>query len=158
MFWGAISGLLGRGPYIIWNRKDWGTITMDSYSTYILPTVRRYMAIYQELRCFQQDNAPAHGKRAQQTLTDVSIYILAWPPNSPDLSPIETVWAWVKNHIQAEIGGQEVILDNPTLETFVLSGWLAVSHSSILGLINKMPGALRALLEEQGGHLNEYFA
>jgi hypothetical protein len=56
---------------------------------------------------FQQDNDPSHGKAAQVVAEwnakhSTSIQLLAnWPPNSPDLSPIENFWGWVQAKVDA---------------------------------------------------------
>ena len=53
---------------------------------------------------FQQDNAPCHvSKGAREKLKEIK-HIENWPPNSPDLSPIETIWSVV----QAQLEGKKV--------------------------------------------------
>ncbi len=43
---------------------------------------------------FQQDNAPAHTSRITTAYLDsTNLRLLEWPPQSPDLSPIENAWA-----------------------------------------------------------------
>jgi len=46
----------------------------------------------------QQDNAPAHTTVKNTAFIAANVpgeQFLKWPANSPDLSPIETVWAWM---------------------------------------------------------------
>jgi DDE superfamily endonuclease len=49
---------------------------------------------------FQEDNAPIHKcKIVSQLMQELGIETLEWPPQLPDLSPIENVWREVKRWI-----------------------------------------------------------
>lgn len=62
----------------------------------LLPSICRLYGDQKGNMIFQQDGAPAHtSKSAQKVLKDMQISVLEWPPNSPDLSPIENAWAIV---------------------------------------------------------------
>jgi len=56
----------------------------------------------------QQDNDPTHGKASAAALAqwhgsgNPGVQLLpGWPPNSPDLSPIENVWGWAQQKVDA---------------------------------------------------------
>jgi hypothetical protein len=55
----------------------------------------------------QQDNDPTHKKAAASALQQWSTHkaavtiLPAWPPNSPDLSPIENIWGWAQQKVDA---------------------------------------------------------
>ena len=50
---------------------------------------------------FQQDNAACHVSQESKLALDILFgkEIIDWPPNSPDLSPIENVWAILKDKL-----------------------------------------------------------
>ena len=50
------------------------------------------------------DNAPAHSAAdTKQYYAANSISVVkGWPPNSPDLNPIETAWAWCKQRVYSK--------------------------------------------------------
>ena len=50
---------------------------------------------------FQQDNAPCHtSKDSREYLKRFENKLKFWPPNSPDLSPIETIWSFIQQKLE----------------------------------------------------------
>ena len=76
-----------RGP---WHQNKWSILSGCAAEKEMLPDIR---AISGDFFIFQQDSAPAH--RARETVAllqrEVPAFIAPnlWPPNSPDLNPVD---------------------------------------------------------------------
>ena len=50
----------------------------------------------------KKDNAPPHKTATNMDFITANVpggHFLAWPPNSPDLSPIENLWGWMDSRL-----------------------------------------------------------
>ena len=52
-----------------------------------------------------QDGAPSHtAALILQDFKERGVYVIMWPPYSPDLNPIEICWNWMKDYIEDKYG------------------------------------------------------
>jgi transposase len=149
MYWACISGRFGKGFGVFWE-KSWGTITAETYSYYIVPKIAAYMQEHPGLQ-FQQDNASGH--RAGYTLRVLASYGIVpvlWPPNSPDLSPIEDIWDWQKGII--DILDPDYHTNYRRLRSVVNRAWQLIQDVDIQDWIREtMRLRCQAVIDAQGG-------
>ena len=147
MFWGSISGKYSQHKGLFWE-KDWETINEGSYSGIIIPIVQQILQEYPDLQ-FQQDNAKGHSAAFTKSVFEaIGIEPIFWPPNSPDLNPIETIWDEMKDYIEKRY--PEVHRSYKRLKEAVKEAWEAVTHDRIRELIREMPERCRAVIEAKG--------
>lgn len=99
MIWGAIS-VHGPGPLVFLE----GTVNGLKYANIaektIIPYLFELMGESGKPFVFVDDNAPAHNSRvASEIFEKYDARRIYWPASSPDLNPIENLWAWMKRKL-----------------------------------------------------------
>lgn len=92
--WGCITSA-GPGLYTIYTGRLDHKRYINILENTLIPTGHLYYGLDMDWK-FQQDNAPCHKARAvNEYFENSNISVIVWPPRSPDLNPIENVWAWI---------------------------------------------------------------
>jgi hypothetical protein len=98
---------------------------------------------------FQQDNDPKHTSRLVSDYLErelcIKDYIIKWPPYSPDLNPIENLWADLKKRVE-----RHNCTNVKELEEAVRTEWAATDKKLCQKLVASMPDRIARLLEYNG--------
>ena len=137
MVFGGISGS-GVGPLY----RCVGNVNAHSYRD-ILVSYEDYL----HGKMLAQDNAPCHKARlVMGWLHEHHIEVLPWPPYSPDLNPIENLWAVMKSRVK----GKEF----PTKDSLwvdLQAIWNTFSQDFIRKYVDSMPRRVAAVILAKGG-------
>ena len=116
-----------------------------SYQTRILTPNLAF--IKGSARQFMHDGAPSHTSRSTLAfLADQGVNVLPnWPPNSPDLNPVEHCWAWISRQL---IGKQ--FRNAAELEAAVRQAWADKPSDLIPKLYGSMVRRLTAVQVAKG--------
>ena len=121
-------------------------------SQHLLPAIRHMSG---DFFIFQQDSAPAH--RAYDTVemlrreTPAFISPAVWPPNSPDLNPVDyKIWSVLQDRVY-----KTRIRDVDHLKERLVEEWARFDQNIIDRAINKWRERLRACMRAGGGHFEQ---
>jgi hypothetical protein len=99
---------------------------------------------------FQQDGARCHTSVKTIRWLDENIpsYIHPkdWPPNSPDLSPIENIWSILSTNVYRDPEPKTLA----HLKRRLRQAWKAVTPDTLTNLMNSMPGRMRDVIKMKG--------
>ena len=97
---------------------------------------------------FQQDNAPQHTSRlATAWFHNNGVDCIDFPPLSPDLNPIENLWADIKRRVE-----QRHARTMEELEIHLKEEWESTSPTLLANLAHSMPARIAAVLANSGHH------
>ena len=84
-----------------------------------------------------------------------NIDVLEWPGNSPDMNPIEALWAIIKRRIQRETVTSKADLIKKLLDLCARDTDLHRElNTSCRKLVEGMPARINSLLKSKGHHTN----
>ena len=107
---------------------------------------------------FMQDGAKVHQRKELVAWLDEKGYqLMKWPPYSPDLNPIEHVWAELKKlvyklypELYSMKGPEDAILEK--IKSAVYMAWEQISDKFLYGLIDSMQERVKAVRKARGGY------
>ena len=148
MFWGCFTHE-GLGPLV----PVEGMMKSDQYiqilQRRVVPELQKRFPDGNGI--FQQDLAPCHTlKKVKFFFSDNNICVLEWPGNSPDINPIENLWAICKRRLAK--------LDCSTKTRMIESLIKVWFHDDELKnmcskLVKSMPNRVKELIKHKGGHI-----
>ncbi|KAJ6254054.1 transposable element-related [Anaeramoeba flamelloides] len=132
-------------------------VNSESYQNNIISRCRVFSDMDKEYGqwnwLLMQDGAPAHTSNStKEYLSNKCLVLKNWPPNSPDLNPIENLWGIMGRRISKESPNSE-----RKLELIVRKVWKNIEWEVIENLINSMEKRLRLVVELNGESINGYF-
>jgi hypothetical protein len=146
MVWGCF-GYEGTGPLSVVTGTMNAAKYMATLNAHLLPQMNQWHPAGNGI--FQQDNAPCHKALCvTQMLNNAGVQVIAWPPYSPDLSPIENLWAIVKQkvHVASYVSKEALVERIQDIWTNDLS-----VKEACKSLIESMPQRINACIAAKGG-------
>ena len=134
-----------------------GTMNNFSYKQFLLfmkqdmDEIKKKYNLKNDL-LFQQDNASCHKSRESLDAIDVIFgkNKIWWPANSPDLSPIETVWAIVKQELSKKKNANLEDLRNNLIDI-----WTRFPNELCEKIVGEFDDKIKICQQEEGKILNK---
>lgn len=147
MFW-ALFGHESRSELIAFDGRVNGLHIRDLYER-VLP------GLVQPGDIFMHDNAPVHTARIVKALLgELRIEVMEWPPYSPDLNPIENLWALMKEAIHDLYPELRTAPDTVATQLLLVAAakeaWDKIEQRIHYRLIDTMPHRVAAVIAAEG--------
>ena len=109
---------------------------------------------------FQQDNARPHVSKKTRAFFDTAtiehrFVVMEWPSNSPDMNPIENLWALLKMELHKRYPDTATFRGPPhtiqqKFRERLMEVWWDIGEAVLDRLIDSMPNRVQALIEVDG--------
>lgn len=156
MFWAAIVNDSIIGPVRV---QDGLKMTAKTYCDLLKESLIPWYNSQSEKNradlLFQQDNAPVHvAKYTKDWLSRQGFdtnKVMTWPPNSPDINPIENLWSIIKRKVYQN--GRQYACKNELWEA-IKQACMDVEPSAIKKLTESVDRRLFEIISGKGAYVN----
>ena len=141
MVWGCFSRD-GTGPLVqvegIMRKEDYMGILTD----HMHPYMKRHRG---KISIFQQDRDPKHTANVvQYWFKKKKVNVLEWPPQSPDLNPIENLWELLNRKKNERKPSKKDLFKVPKEE------WEKIGKETLVKYVDSMPNRCKPVLKAKG--------
>ena len=148
--WGAISCAGKIGLYVF--RDNFNSLIYEQAVKEVLVPVAQ--ELHPEGCYLQRDNSKVHrakhlNKFFRSAESDIILETITWPSYSPDLNPIENLWAVLKRKIRKR---RPRNLDQ--LEDFIFEEWEDISDDYVRNLCFSINDRIDMCIENEGSRIN----
>jgi 2-polyprenyl-6-methoxyphenol hydroxylase-like FAD-dependent oxidoreductase len=141
MVWGGISMRGTTNLSVIA-----GTVDSRVYQNILNENIPTMSALYPDGYILQQDNARPHTSRTTiEFFKKYRLVVLKWPAGSPDLNPIENLWAIMKRKLER---AQKRTISEWKAEIEKI--WSDIRPDVIKSFIESMPRRIQMVIEADG--------
>ena len=146
LIWGAISSE-GVGPLAFIEGSVTGQKYIKTFNEHFLPLVKTREASGKPT-FLQDDNATGHRANiVTKWKEDRGVLSLPWPAQSPDLNPIQNVWALLKEKVRNQIWGPS---NKEELKKAITDEWQKLPLALIQNLVSCMESRIAAVITAKG--------
>ena len=162
MIWACFVGNK-LGPIVFISGSINQDVYMELLRTEFDPFLNALAADGQTNLEFQQDNARPHSaKRTLEFLEALArkhgLTIMDWPANSPDLSPIENLWAHIKHELRTRYPDTATLKGSATtikakLQERLNEIWWEIGEEVLNKLVEDMPKHCEEVIAAKGWYM-----
>src|SRR5579862_9244398 len=151
MFWEVFrKGKIGSGVFFHLNKREKVDSTIYRDQILLEPLQQFWEESFEDISVpiVMEDNAPVHKKVCIPARAALGMVILNWPPNSPDLNPIEHIWSYIKDIIARDYAD---VSSAAEMKRIVRGLWEEFTDTQFDSLIDSMVDRIQAVIAADGG-------